>query len=213
MSDPAFKRMSVDEFLLWEDGTTTRYELIDGVPVAMAPSHSAHQIIVGNAARHIGNALDARPPCRVQPEAGILKPDSVRSFFQADLAVTCKPHAFREHAIPDPVLVMEVLSRSTMDHDRRIKLPVHRSIPSLREIVLVDSESLFVEVHRRLDEARWQVDLLLEPEAILRLDSVGAGFPLSALYRNVETGNGSGTGPGLDLGSGPTSIASGDGTL
>ncbi|CAO3407273.1 hypothetical protein [Azospirillum largimobile] len=74
MSSLAHKRMSLDEFLSWDDGTQTRFELIDGVPVAMAPSYGAHQIVAGNIARHIGNALDKRPPCHVRSEAGILKP-------------------------------------------------------------------------------------------------------------------------------------------
>ena len=37
MADPAARRMTLDEFLRWDDGTETRYELVDGFPVAMAP--------------------------------------------------------------------------------------------------------------------------------------------------------------------------------
>jgi Uma2 family endonuclease len=37
MADPATKRMTLDEFFWWDDGTETRYELIDGFPAAMAP--------------------------------------------------------------------------------------------------------------------------------------------------------------------------------
>jgi Uma2 family endonuclease len=37
MSEPAFRRMTVSEFLRWEDGSDTRYELIGGAIVAMAP--------------------------------------------------------------------------------------------------------------------------------------------------------------------------------
>jgi Uma2 family endonuclease len=37
MSELAARRMTLDEFLIWDDGTGTRYELVDGVPLAMAP--------------------------------------------------------------------------------------------------------------------------------------------------------------------------------
>jgi len=188
MSELAFKRMTLDEFLVWSDGTDTRYELIDGVPVAMAPSYGAHQIVASNIGRHIGNALDSRPPCHVRSEAGILKPNSFRSYFQADLAVTCTPHWHGQYDTPNPVVIVEVLSRSTEDHDRKVKLPVYRSIPSVQEIVLVHSDFLFVEVHRRLDDTRWQSDLLVDSEAVLRLDSVAVEVPLAALYANVELG-------------------------
>lgn len=180
--------MTLDDFLVWDDGTDTRYELIDGVPVAMAPTYGAHQIIASNIGRHIGNALERRPPCHVRSEAGILKPNSFRNYFQADLAVTCTPHRPGQYATPDPLVIVEVLSRSTEDHDRKVKLPVYRSIPSVLEIVLVHADMLFVEVHRRLDDARWQVDLLVEPEHVLRLDSLGFEAPVAALYANVDLG-------------------------
>lgn len=206
MSEFAHKRMSVDEFLVWDDGTDTRYELIDGVPVAMAPTYGAHQIIAGNFARHLGNALDKRPPCHVRSEAGILKPSSFRNYFQADLAVTCSPHEPKQYATPNPVLIVEILSPSTENDDRKVKLPVYRSIPSVQEIVLIHSEQVYAEVHRRLDGGgRWQVDLLTEPEDVLSLDSVGYAQPLALLYANVVLGN--------SPTAGPTGVAQGGPTL
>lgn len=188
MSELAFKRMTLDEFLVWSDGSETRYELIDGVPVAMAPSYGAHQIVASNLGRHIGNALEKRPPCHVRSEAGILKPNSFRSYFQADLAVTCTPHRQGQYDTPNPVVIVEVLSRSTEDHDRKVKLPVYRSIASVQEIVLIHSDMLFVEIHRRLDATRWQSDLLVDSGDVMRLDSVAVETPLSALYANVDLG-------------------------
>ena len=44
MADLAEKRMTVAEFLTWNDGTDTRYELIDGRPVAMAPVAPSHSV-------------------------------------------------------------------------------------------------------------------------------------------------------------------------
>lgn len=203
MSEPAYKRMTVDDFFVWDDGTDTTYELIDGVPVAMAPSYGAHQIIASNVNRHIANALDHRPPCHVRTEAGILKPNSFRNYFQADLAVTCTPHEQGQYATPDPVVIVEILSRSTADHDRRIKLPVYRSIPSVHEIVLIDADQMFVEVHRRLDERRWETELLVESGDVLRLDSIGFAAPVSAFYANValpaESGAAVLADPGADL--------------
>ena len=48
MTEAADRRMTVAEFLDWDDGTDTRYELIDGQPVAMAPVSPSHSIIVVN---------------------------------------------------------------------------------------------------------------------------------------------------------------------
>src|SRR4051812_30317526 len=92
MVEPAIARMSVEEFLHWDPGGDRRYELIDGRPVAMAPPAAAHRIVAGRLARHIGAALDRRPPCTVQPEAGVRIPAKSYTFYEADLAVTCRPH-------------------------------------------------------------------------------------------------------------------------
>jgi Putative restriction endonuclease len=60
MADVAEKRMTVAEFLTWDDGTDTRYELLDGRPVPMAPVTASHSIIVaeraGNGGEHPGRA-------------------------------------------------------------------------------------------------------------------------------------------------------------
>ncbi|HUC10984.1 MAG TPA: Uma2 family endonuclease [Stellaceae bacterium] len=53
MSELATRRMSLAEFLHWGDGSDTRYELIDGFPVAMAPPAEAHRILAMRLGSHI----------------------------------------------------------------------------------------------------------------------------------------------------------------
>src|SRR5947208_3618807 len=65
--------MTIEEFLAWDDGTDTRYEVVDGVPVAMAPPAGARRIIAGNAATLIGVNLRRRgrhPDLGPRPLAG-----------------------------------------------------------------------------------------------------------------------------------------------
>ena len=45
MAEPAIRKMTVLDFLEWEDGTDTRYELVDGTPVAMVPPAVAHGVL------------------------------------------------------------------------------------------------------------------------------------------------------------------------
>jgi Uma2 family endonuclease len=61
-------RLLLAEFLDWDDGTDTRYELIDGQVLAMAPPSPRDGALTAQLARLIGNGL--RPPCRVIVEAG-----------------------------------------------------------------------------------------------------------------------------------------------
>jgi Uma2 family endonuclease len=89
MSELAVKRMTVAEFLRWENGTDTRYELLAGLPVAMAPPVIAHGILALRLGARIDAALRSRPPCFGQSEAGIARPDRNDTCYIADLAVTC----------------------------------------------------------------------------------------------------------------------------
>lgn len=183
----AERRMTVAEFLTWDDGTDTRYELIDGVPVAMAPPQTAHGTIQARLSGRIDRALEGRPPCRPITEAGVVSPRRSHTFFVADIAVTCAPHRRdADHMVTDPILLVEILSEGTDREVRRVKLPEYRLIPGLREILLVDSRARFAELHRRLDGERWLVDLARGDEAVLRLESVGADVPLGALYAGLE---------------------------
>ena len=66
MSETAFKRMTVAEFLRWEDGTDTRYELLGGCPVAMAPPPIAHGIWRCGLVRELTPRSDLGPPVLVK---------------------------------------------------------------------------------------------------------------------------------------------------
>ena len=64
MAEPAIRHMTLKEFLRWDDGTDTRYELIDGFPVAMGPPAEAHRILAVPA--RFPDRRRARRPAAVQ---------------------------------------------------------------------------------------------------------------------------------------------------
>jgi Uma2 family endonuclease len=144
MAEPAGELMTVDEFLSWDDGTDTRYELVDGRIVAIAPPGAEHRTIVVNASAVIGARLRKRPPCRGETEAGIGISDHVR--WQADIAVTCGPLSYD---VVDPLLIVEVLSPSTRANDVARKLVDYKDLPSVAEVWLVDSERRWAQVWSR----------------------------------------------------------------
>lgn len=173
--------MSLAEFLEWDDGTDARYELVGGRPVAMAPPSAAHAVIVANLTATLRARL--RPPCYVATEAGVLPREGRDSYYQADLVLSCSPLEPLSQWIPEPVLIVEVLSPSTAQHDRGTKLFDYREIGSVQEIVVVASETRRVELWRR-EGARWIVETLIG-DAELRLAVVDEPIPLSAIYDNV----------------------------
>ncbi len=139
MAEPAIKPMTLDEFLRWDDGTETRYELIGGFPMAMAPPAEARRMLPVRLVSRIDAALAGRRPCNAQIEAGVIRPDRADTYFEADIAATCEGNEVGRQAIKDPFLIVEILSPSTERHDRRIKLPVYRQIATIEEILFTAS--------------------------------------------------------------------------
>lgn len=178
--------MTVSEFLEWnpEDGRAGVWQLRDGEPELMAPASDVHGSIQSELNRLIGNHLVQRGvPCRVVSTPGVIPP--LRSDYNMlipDLAVTCRPPS--GHAIAEPLLLVEILSPSNAAKTRA-NLAVYRLIPSVQEIIVLNSARVFAELLRR-DNGTWPA----EPEYIgaegeLRLDSVDFTFPLRAAYRTA----------------------------
>jgi len=184
MAEPAIKPMTLDEFFRWDDGTDTHYELIGGFPVAMAPPAEVHRVLAVRLVSRIDAALSNRRPCNAQIEAGVARTDRADSYFEADIAASCVPIEFGRQAIENPFLIIEILSPSTERHDRRVKLPSYRQIGSVQEILFIDSDGIYAELHRR-SGAQWITEILRGGEAVLNLLSVPVEFRLGELYEGI----------------------------
>ena len=183
MAEPAVKPMTLEEFLRWDDGTETRYEMIGGFPVAMPPSVEAQRILTVRLVTRIDTALAGRRPCNAQVNAGVAPTRCADSFFVADIAATCGTLDPQRQAIKDPFLI-EILLPSAERHDRRVKLPAYRQISTVQEIVLIASDGHYAELHRRVGE-QWITEILRGAAARLALTTVGIEIPFADLYDGI----------------------------
>jgi Uma2 family endonuclease len=181
MARAAEQLWNIEDFLAFDDGTDTRYELLRGRIVAMAPPAEAHGEIVSRLVMAIGGNL--QPPCRVIAEAGILLPDRADTYYQADLAITCAPRRPGQVWVVDPIVIVEVLSPSTAASDLERKLPDYRLIPSLREILVVSSTEPRVEHLSRGDDG-WRIEDH-RGGGHVRLRAFDIALDIGVLYRDV----------------------------
>jgi Uma2 family endonuclease len=172
----AEKLLSVDEFLAGYPCDGRSWELHDGRPIAMAPTSNRHRAIV----RNLYDALKARlpSPCYPDFEAAIKPLRNDREYWEADIATSCSP-TLEGSEIASPVVIVEVLSKTTAAHDREVKLPDYQRMPSVIEILLIHQDKVLVEVYRRSnpEDDIWQrVDLdRLDEVVVLR----GHGIEMS----------------------------------
>lgn len=180
MAEAATRHWTLEEFLLFEDGTDRRFELHDGELVAMAPASDRHSRIAGRSALAIGRHL--RRPCDIYPEAGIAPPNRADAYYRADLAVSCGETTGRQF-VADPVVLVEVLSPSTAMLDRGRKLRDYQEVASLRDILLISSFERRVEHWRRSGDI-WTARVHAGSET-LRLEAFPITLDLGELYEGI----------------------------
>src|SRR4051794_35405121 len=164
MSEPASAlRMTVAEFLGWDDGTDTRYELVHGHTVAMAPAADQHGRIAVNVAVEIDRRLEQRPPCCAVAEGGVWIDDA--NFYVPDVVATCAPPS-NDGMVKDPFLVVEIISPSNEKDELSTKTQAYIKLPHVQEIWLVDSRKRWVQQWRRAGADSWIVGLPLAGAAI-----------------------------------------------
>jgi Uma2 family endonuclease len=182
---PSF--MTVREFLAWDAPWGPPWQLVDGEPRAMAPGSRTHNVILGELTALIRNHLvDRGSPCQVIPTPGIIP--RVRAdinFRIPDLAVTCSPYQQEEYYLNEPVLVAEILSPSNRA-ETWTNMWAYTSVPSLREILILDSTKVGAELLRRDSRDSWPEQPLTIQQGMLELGSIDFGVDLAAIYRGTR---------------------------
>ena len=120
-----------------------------------------------------------------QVEAGIVPAGRDDTFYVADLAVTCSRYERGEQYLKEPILIVEILSPGTERHDRLIKVPAYRTIDTVTEILLIDSESIYAEILRR-DGDRWITELVRGRASVLGLSSIDLQISMADLYEGLD---------------------------
>ena len=143
-------RMSVDEFLAWADEQPGRYELKNGAVYAMSPEGAAHAekkaaifvaLLEGIRARRL--------PCHALPDGMTVRIDET-TVYEPDALVYCGTKlAPRSVEVPNPVIVVEVLSRSTGHIDTTAKLADYFKVASVSHYLIIDPEKTLIVHHAR----------------------------------------------------------------
>jgi Uma2 family endonuclease len=178
-SRPQQRLMTVAEFLEYDDGTGTRYELINGQLVAMNPPAARHAIICHNIGRTLEGQL--RPPCiALWSTLGVAVDEKGDTWRQPDAIVTCVQPAkgfFRK-----PRLIVEVLSPATEKEDRTTKLDFYDTVPGVETILLVWQDQRRVQLRER-DTAGWR-ERDIVGSGTVRIEPLGVELTLDEIYHD-----------------------------
>ena len=175
--------LSVEDYLHFEQRGEIRHEYVDGQLYAMAGTTRRHNQISANLVHHLRAAVRGTP-CRAYFSDIKVRVEFGNCFYYPDVIVGCDPADDHELYLTCPCLIVEILSPSTEAIDRREKLFAYRTLPSLREYVLVASEERKIEVFRRDAAGEWSLTTL-EAGDELQLECLSATLSLNEIYEDV----------------------------
>ena len=177
-------RMTAQGFLAWDATQTVRHEFVHGEVFAMAGAGEAHVTVALNVAMQLRQHL-AGSPCRTFIIDMKLRVEAVDAFYYPDVMVTCSAADAADAMIKrEPTLLVEVLSPGTAAYDRGDKFAAYRKLTTLREYLLVDTDSRRCDVYRRGDDGLWVLHPFEAGQAV-GLASVGLELSAEALWAEV----------------------------
>lgn len=179
---------TLDDYFAVEQNSELRHEFFNGEIFGMSGATLNHNTIVGNTFRRLGNALDTKG-CRVfATDMRVRTTNNLYTY--PDIAVVCGEVQLTDDdfdTLTNPVVLIEVLSKSTADYDRGDKFEMYQTIETLREYVLIDQYEMMVEHFSKDEGGAWAQVATYESAADeLSLSSLNVNVPLAEIYRDAK---------------------------
>lgn len=175
--------ISHKEYLHGEQQSDVRHEYFDGYVYAMAGAGKKHNIISGNMYSALRQKARGTTCTPFVADMKVYIP-TINRFYYPDVLLACDPNDNHEYYIEHPCFIIEVLSPSTENTDRREKLHAYQSIESLKEYLLVSQETMQIELYRR-DKEHWQYYLLNNEHDVLQINCLDLELSMNDIYEGT----------------------------
>ncbi len=188
MSTVPKKHYMSEEYLALERQAEYKSEYFRGEIFAMVGATRQHNLIVGNLVKRLGLQLDDRS-CEVYPNDMRVKVSPTGLYTYPDVTVVCDEPQFEDEQIDtllNPMVLIEVLSKSTETYDRGKKFGHYRRIDSLQEYVLVAQQEPHVEHFARQVDGGWLLTEATGLDASIALPAIDCQLRLADVYHKVD---------------------------
>jgi Uma2 family endonuclease len=184
---PEKKRYTPEEYLALEEKAENKSEYVNGYIVKMAGGTEAHNDITLNIAASLKTKL--RGKCKTFANDMKVWVEEVGTFFYPDVAVVCgerKFHKGKRDIVENPILLVEVLSKSTKEYDKNDKFFTYQHIESFQEYVLISQNQPAVQQYIRQTDGKWIYKATIGLNSEVFFESVETKISLSEIYDLVE---------------------------
>jgi Uma2 family endonuclease len=180
--------LSVEEYLRIERTALRKSEYFNGEMTEMTGVSREHNLIVANLLAMLATQMHDRP-YEVYPSEMRVKVLSTGLYTYPDLIVADAEPAFEDREVDtflNPIILVEVLSKSTESYDRGRKFSHYQKIQSLKEYVLVSQYECRVEQYVRQSDGKWLYTETMDPNGHITFESIACRVPMEGLYHRVN---------------------------
>jgi Uma2 family endonuclease len=182
------RKYTLEEYFDLELSTNERFEYWNGEVFSMSGGSDEHDQIESNTHLALRLVLRGRE-CRVFTGNMRIKVPTLPPYRYCDVSALCGQPAFEKiggvDTLTNPTLIIEVLSESTEAYDRGDKFTHYKSIPSLKEYLLVAQHRPHITQYAKQEDGSWSYREVNDLSASLHLPSVDSVLELSEVYLNV----------------------------
>src|ERR1043165_7027897 len=177
------RALTVDDYLAWAAAhpEARRTELINGQIVFMSPEQVQHTRIKGAVFLALRRAV---AESELEAEAftdGVTIPIDTHTAYEPDASVRLGPPLpGRDMTVPDPVIVVEVISPTSAHSDTSAKLIGYFKLPSVQHYLVIDPDARTVTHHSR--GADGTIASATRASGALQLDPPGLAVALTDLF-------------------------------
>jgi Uma2 family endonuclease len=182
------KKFTEEEYLEFEKISGEKHEYYHGEIFAMAGVSTTHNILFSNLFSELGYRLKGSKCKPFGSDMRIHIPKNTL-YTYPDISVICgeiKTKNDDEWNVLNPTVIIEILSPSTRNYDKGGKFEFYKEIPTLKEYILADSESVNVTVWHINEKGNWELKEYKTADDLLRVNTLGLIIPLGDIYEGTK---------------------------
>jgi Uma2 family endonuclease len=183
------RRYTLAEYLKREERAKEPNEYYNGLITKRTMAKGPHNMVVANMTAELIFAFRAnrKKYAVFGSQQLIYLPEFNFSLYPDVLAVAETPQYWDKNDVLliNPLLIVEVLSKSTSKYDRTGKFEAYKTLPSFQEYVLINPEKCQIEVRFREAHDLWRNTNYTNMSDIIKLKSIGCEIDISLIYANI----------------------------
>ena len=180
--------MSPQEFLVFEREADEKHEYRDGEIIAMSGAKRNHNKVSTNLSGLLWQHFKGKDCENYSNDMRVWVPKT-RLYTYPDIVVVCDKPEFLDDkfdTLLNPVLIIEILSDSTESYDRGEKFQSYRSIPTLKEYLLVAQYGPHLDKYVKHGDGFWMLSEASGLDGSITLETIDCPLSLGDVYNKVN---------------------------